>query len=261
MWDIRRSLKSLENPTFLANRWTWLYWRVYRFSWANYLILFENSVSRISLFFPVVGYLILLSDQAAEVISFHDLSGSTTVFGLSMRERLILLYFGLVLIALSRVIYLWRRPHTIHLGPTEVRWVNYGLKEFMYINFLRMHQDIEENGHRTTYGKYYTDDWEAYADDARWKLSGRSEHLDEDAKKRDRSSVNHFRSKERHDDLLRAILIDRYYEYSARRKLSLAAALTFALSGYALFFVPSVELFLTVVFLTLPELITMAISR
>jgi hypothetical protein len=248
LFKIRRVLKSFENPTFLAKRTKWLYWMIYNFSWDGFYWIFDNKLAKSSVFASTVGYLIYLNDIVLENFGFSVIANSTeSFFGIDTRSKLVMIYFGLILVAIGRLVYLWRRPHTLRFGPGLQTWVAYGLANFTFGEFQTLHQDIRVNGHRSTYGKYYDDDWDAFQEDACWADSGQGQNLGE-SKLLSRKGVHFGEAKSRHEDVLRSILIDRYFEYSARNKFGLFAALLTSLPGYLMFFVPNLDLFLTIAF-------------
>ena len=52
------------------------------------------------------------------------------------------------------------------MGPRLQDWVAFGLENYTYYDFRSLHNEIRTNEHRTTYGKYYDDDWDAFTEDA-----------------------------------------------------------------------------------------------
>lgn len=244
-YRVRAALKSLENPLFLSKRFPSLYWKIYKLSWKDYLWIFENPISKASPVASAAGYLVYLNDILVREMGFEFISANnSSVIGLDFRMKLMLVYFGLVLLAIARLIYLARRPHSISHGPDLSSWVDYGMHNFTFTDFLSFHDDIQVNQHRTLYGKYYTDDWEAFVDDASWSKSGRTDGMDTVGKRASREHVSYGDAKRRHEDLLRSILIDRYEEFSARNKISLVFAVILALAGMAMFLLPNLDLFL-----------------
>jgi hypothetical protein len=244
---IKRLLRSFENPLWLHKRSAWLYWRVYNFSWSGWYWVFENRIAKISPMASAVGYFIYLNDILVERFGFEEITGNTaSVLGLSLTTKLSLVYFGLLLVAAGRVLYLFRRPNSIRYGPDLAAWVNRGIRECTFSDFNGFHQDIRANSHRSPYGRYYDDDWEAFRDDATWSESGRTREPSLESKRRMRVHVDYAAAKLRHEDLLRSILTDRYFEYSARRKLSLFFCLLLGLAGFAMFFLPNLDLLLTI---------------
>ena len=157
---IVNALESLNNPLYLSRRFSWLYWKIYDLTWSRSYWLFSNPIARSSILLSVVGYAIFLSDLVVNNYGFDAISSKQrSVLGFDSREKLVLIYFGILFISFARGIFLLRRPNTIKLGPSQSEWVAFGLREFTYGDFLRLHGDIQHNQHRTLYGKYYTDDW------------------------------------------------------------------------------------------------------
>lgn len=244
---VKHVLQSLENPTYLSRRYSWLYWRIYGFSWQDYYKLFDNPLARASVLATFVGYLIFLNDVITEHVGFEFVTANaSSILGLDLRTKLHFIFFGLLLISIGRLWYLWRRPNALRLGPSLQEWVNAGISQFTYFDFVRLYEDIETNGHRTIHGKYYTDDWNAFQDDAIWKQSGRTDGLDDAAKRESRIHVNFASAKLRHESLLRSILIDRYSEFAATRKISLLFCVITSIAGYSLFLLPNLDLILTI---------------
>lgn len=243
-----RFSQLFDNPLWLPYYFRSLYWRTYNFSWANHIATFENPIAKVSILGSSVGYLIFLNDYMVEHLGFEYVtSGAASLFGLDLRIKLQLLYFGFMLIAFARAIYLYSRPWVIRNGPSEEKFVDYGLKNLTYGDFARLHRDIRENQHRTLYGKYYDDHWDAFAEDATWKDAGNTKRLDPKELLTSRQNVDFSQAKSRHEDLLRSILRDRYAEYSARNKPALLLALAVAFLGYSLFLLPNLDLAITIV--------------
>jgi len=247
-YRIHQVLRSLENPIFLSKRFSWLYWKVYNFSWQSWYRVFENPLANSSILASGVGYFIYLNDFIAGRFGFNFVTNETaSVLGIDLRQKLYFIYFGLMAIAFSRLIYLWRRPWAIRCGPSLSQWVSYGLSEFTFRDFQALDSEINHHGHRTLYGKYYSDDWDAFKEDATWSESGRTAGFDSNAKRESRQHVGFARAKETHEDLLRSILIDRYEESAARHKISLFFSLILAAIGYTLFLLPNLDLTLTII--------------
>ncbi len=244
--NLRKALQSLENPLYLSKRFPWLYWKIYDFKWSNYVWLLDNTLARFSPAASAAGYLIYLNDFLVKEFGFEFVTrGGGSAFGLDIRVKLAMIYFGLIFVAIGRVIYLARRPNVIRFGPTLSEWVAFGLQNFVFSDYLNMHGEIQ-NGHRTLYGKYYTDDWDAFQGDAVWEQSGRSDGMDTIQKRNSREHVGFAQAKQRHEDLLRSILIDRYHERAASKKVSLFFSVLLSGFGSILFLIPSLDLFFSI---------------
>jgi hypothetical protein len=245
---LSQALRSLENPLYLSKRFKWLYWKIYGFTWSNYVWLLDNTLARFSPAASAAGYLIYLNDFLVTKFGFEFVTrGEGSAFGLDIRLKLAMIYFGLIFVAMGRGIYLARRPNVILHGPMLSDWVAFGLQNFVFSDYSIMHHEIQ-NGHRTLYGKYYTDTWEAFKEDAVWEQSGRSDGMDTTQKRNSREHVGFAQAKQRHEDLLRSILIDRYYERAASRKVSLFFSVLLAAFGSVLFLIPSLDLFFSILF-------------
>lgn len=245
----RKFSELFDNPNWIHKYSKFFYWRIYNFSWERWHRLFNNALAKNSTLASFIGYLIVLNDLVASELGFEFiLNGSNSVLNFNTRTRLHLLFFGLLFIALARLIFLCARPHVIKFGPTLHEWVNFGLREFTFIDFQSMNGEIRAKGHRTIYGKYYDDDWDAFVEDAIWKESGRTSGRIDGDKRESRQHVNYSTAKQRHEDLLRCILIDRYYEVAASNKPALLASIILALPGYVMFLLPSIDLSLSIAF-------------
>lgn len=212
--------------------------------------MFENKLAQSSIYASVIGYAIYLNDIVVTRLSFDEITTSyRSVLGFSSLNKLHLLFFGLLLLALARGLYLLRRPLVIRFGPSEVEWVNFGLTNMTFKNYREFHSEIRNHEHRTHMGKYYDDDWNAFVSDAIWQGSGQSgEIANDDSSKRDsRKHVNFANAKQVHESLLRNILKDRYYEHAAKNKVALVFAVLLASSGYILFLLPNLDLTLTII--------------
>lgn len=222
----------------------------YNFSWGNYGNILNHPVTNISLFIPIFGYLILFNDNIIGSIEFKELLGETDqklYFLVSPQIRIKLIYFGLIFIALSRLIYLIRRPYAVKLGHDQFTYTDVALKYFTYSDYLRIHNNIREYGHNSLFGKYYDDDWDAFAEDAIWKESGRLDQSNRAAKLKSRTRVSFHEAKQRHEDLLRSMITDSYIGKATQRQMSLLSALALFGLGTVCLLIPSFDLFFRVI--------------
>lgn len=242
---LRQLEAKLENPLFLSKYLPFLYWKVYDLSWISFYPIFESQISRYSPWASCAGYFVFLSDALVKHLGFKFITdGASSAFGLSIEDKLILIYIGSISLTIRRIIYLTGRPGPIKYGPDQAAWVKFGLENFTFGDFQGMHHDIRENGHRTIYGKYYDDDWDAFKTDAIWDQSGKSPNSRANG---NRERFSFTAAKLKHEDVLRSILIDRYHQYCAKYKIRLVMGLIFTLPGLAMFLTPSIDLFITLV--------------
>ncbi len=248
--------RFLRNPQPLAKSYNWLYWRIYNLNWEKFLPLLDNRISQLAPLSSIVGYLIYLNDILTEHMGFNLVTGSeASTLGLSFRNKLILIYIGLLLIAIGRFLFLWRRPNVIRFGPSREQWCDHAMKTLTAQDFFSFHQDIRQNGHRTLYGKYNDNDWTAFWEDANWKMSSVMDPSNDtslrtsynEQLRESRKHVDYYAARLRHESLLRSILIDRYDELAASHKLGLILSILFSSVGFVFFLLPNFDLLLTVI--------------
>lgn len=229
------------------------------FSWERYDPYLNGRLAKLALFVPLIGYLILFNDFVAENLDFKYLvshgnpnNQKIVTPAFSSTTRLQFIYFGLLTLSMASILNLWKRPRVCRQGITVAKYMEFGLTNFTVYDFVNMNHVIQHEGHTSVYGKYYTDDWEAFLSEARWKLSGTTaEKANAQAKKNSRMNVSLSAAKKTHEDLLRSMLIDTYKRETSKRRKWLIASLLIATVGYILLLVPSVELFSQIIFVTL----------
>lgn len=225
------------------------------FSWESWVTYLNGPIARAAFLVPIIGYLILFNDFIAGYLEFTNITqaqgviSTDTNYFLNKGDRLKLVYFGLITLAFSTVYFYWKRPHVIKQGRSLDKYMDFGLTYFTVYDFTQMHYAIQHEGHTSVYGKYYTDDWEAFLDDARWSESGAKETqiLGPKGKRENRDHVSFSEAKKTHEDLLRSLLIDTYKRETMKRRVALVACIAWASIGYALLLIPSADLFLKVV--------------
>ena len=214
----------------------------YNYGWAGWVPYVDGWIPKFSLFFPIVGYLILFNDTVSESLVFSHLTGTEQQWGFSGSERLRFLYFGLLFLGVSNFIYRVRRPHTFRFGVSLVEYTRTGLEFFTYGDFLKMHGRIREAGHISPEGKYYDSEWEGFSDAANNTDEGR------DSVKRDGSWDE---AKKSYGGLLRSILRESFYHGDRQRRWWLSTCLILSTIGYLLLVAPGADLFIKVVMSTL----------
>lgn len=213
--------------------------------WDKCLFLFENNLARFSLAFCAVGYLILLNDMAVNVLDFEEITApSKSVLKMDVVDRLTYVFFGALLIAFGRVVYLVGRPKAIQYGPYLSDWSNYGYSELTFTDFRSMHDQICKLGAHTSYGEYSKEEWSVFSSDAIYR--GASESYTQEAKVKFAKSFDYTTAKRKHENLIRSILIDRYFSDSSSRRLILLFCILTSSVGYLLFFLPNIDLVLTI---------------
>jgi hypothetical protein len=193
---------------------------------------------------PVVGYLILFNDTISQHLSFNKLASENVLgFGLSSVARLKLIYFGLIFLGSANILYRLRRPFVFKVGTNQFEYVEHALTHFTVSAYIDIHGVIRHEGHHTLHGKYYDAEYDAFLDLALGKKGQRSQ--------RDESTADWTEAKSRYEGLLRSMLIENFYRNNVRRRFSLSCCILLALLGYGLLLIPSMDLFIKVLNLSL----------
>jgi hypothetical protein len=217
---------------YLRVRWSTF---AYNYRWSDYLFLFDGWIAKCAMAVPVVGYLILFNDSVAQHISFDTLASEAIArFGLSSGARLKLIYFGLTFLGAANILYRLRRPHVLKVGISQFSYVENAIRHFTAPAYIDIHGTIRHEGHLTNHGKYYDTEYNDFLDEA----LGRDE-----GDPRGERNGDWTAAKNKFEHLLRSMLTENFFRNDVRRRYSLTACLVLALIGYALLFVPSIDLF------------------
>ncbi|WP_147440306.1 hypothetical protein [Notoacmeibacter ruber] len=214
----------------------------YNFAWPDYVWLFGSKLANLSLAVPVVGYLILFNDSVAQHINFSELSGQNPRYFLISNEwRLRSLYFGLIFMGLSNLLYRLRRPFVMRFGTSRPEYVETMFRNALVNTYVHLHEQIRYTGYDafTRYGKYYDAEWDSFLDTA----IGRRV---EGNRQRDPIESHWASAKSKFESLLKGILIETYFRESRKRRFSLCFCILFGAIGLFLTLVPSADLFVRV---------------
>lgn len=221
-----------------------------KLSWWRVVALFENRLTKNAYLFTSVGYLILLNDILIDGFGFRLLTSDVnSILGISAASKLSLVYFGFLFLTIGRIGYLIARPHAIKHGPMPDHFVDWGLKNLTYFELQDLYANVQNNEGHTLYGKnIYDDDWIAFRDDAHWEHSGATKSK---VKQERKERFSFAAAKEKHESMLRALLLDTYFESSDRRRLALSILVCICTLGHALILIPSFDLALSIALRTL----------
>lgn len=215
----------------------------YNYGWSKYVPLFDGWIARCAMAVPIFGYLILFNDSVSEHISFDKLVGQNLIeFGLSSGARLKLIYFGLIFLGSTNIIYRWHRPFIMRIGKDQFEYVENALRHFTVSAYIEINGVICHEGHHTLYGKYYDAEYDAFLELALGKKLDRQE--------RDESSADWNRAKSKYEGLLRSMLIENFFRNNVTRRGYLTLCILLAIVGYILLLTPSADLFIKVLFVT-----------
>lgn len=192
---------------------------------------------------PIIGYLILFNDSISQHISFDALvGGNLRDTGLSSGTRLKLIYFGLIFLGSANIVYRLRRPFVMRIGTDQFSYVEKALKHFTVSAYIDMHDVIRHEGHHTLHGKYYDNEYDSFLELALGKKKG--------LRVRDETTADWNAAKNKHEGLLRSILIENFFRNDIKRRGYLTLCLILSFVGYILLLAPSVDLFTKVLLVT-----------
>jgi hypothetical protein len=224
-----------------------LWWQIftYNFGWSNYVDQLDGWIPRLSVSIPIVGYLILFNDSITKNLTFLDLTSGHSAFGLSGVARLKFLYLGLVLLGFGNILFRLKRPYVLWKSRDESAFVENCLKNFTLTTYLELHEKIRHSGFDayTRHGKYYDSEWEAFYAHA----SGHSPGLPQISQ---RHQFGHWvEAREKYESLLRGILMETFFrENTQTRQAWLMICIAISSTGYLFLAVPSVDLFVKVLY-------------
>jgi len=210
----------------------------YNFRWSDWIGYVDGWIPRFAFFVPLLGYLILFNDNVTSLLKFQELVGSLASFdGLSSGERLRFVYFGLIFLGLSNLLFRFKKPYIFRFGTNIREYTSNCLQTLSFDSFQRMHIAIREDGHFTQSGKYYDSEWDGF------KEAALNEGEGTDSVKRN----GHWEdAKSQYGSLLRSILNEYFFKKDIERKNWLLVCVVASTIGYTLLIIPSFELFIKV---------------
>lgn len=212
---------------------------IYNYQWSDYIPLFDGWIAKCSMAVPIVGYLILFNDSVSQHIAFNKLASEQLLsFGISSGARLKFIYFGLLALGASNILYRIRRPYALKIGKNQFEYVETALRHFTVDDYIQLNGEIKSSGFDpyTQYGKYHDAEFDAFL-----KMSI-GENYGKDA-----DTTHWAEAKRKFEGLLRSMLIETFFRQKIRRRYSLTFCIVLSLIGYFLLLIPSADLFLKVV--------------
>ena len=214
----------------------------YNYAWSDWVAYIDGWIPRFSLFFPIIGYLILFNDQISEMIQFKQITHQNTYdWGLNATARLRFIYYGLFFLGVSNFIYRLKKPYAFRFGRDFVEYTRTALENFTFGDFVNIHGTIRHEGHLTLDGKYYDSEWDGFAKAARNAGEG-TDNVERTGSWQD--------AKRQYGSLLRSILRENFFRSDTKRRVWLTCCLVLSTSGYFLLAIPSLDLFLKVTYST-----------
>jgi hypothetical protein len=206
--------------------------------WSGVSSYVDGWISRISMTVSIVGYLIVFNDSIGGSISFSTLANqyeAHTHLGDSARLRFV--YFGLIALGLSNLMFRIFQPRTFKIGRNELKYITEGLRSFTfhhYRDIYNTHGDaldslLPEDGIEDSYKGFEKDSTE---------LVVQSGDLT--------SQVGWEQIVGKYGLFLRTMLHFHFETADKKRASALWVCLTVSTIGYVFLFIPSVDLFVRV---------------
>lgn len=199
---------------------------IYNCRWDKYVGFIDGWIPRLAFSVPLIGYLILFNDSVNNLLIFDSLTNNSSTFFFTGSQRLRLVYFGLISLGVSNLIYHCNKPKLFRFGTNFVDYSRTCFETFTLIHYMDIDYKDNSNEHMTMSGKYNMSNWNSFAETA--------ENSWEEAKLK-------------HGDLLRNMLEENWFQGTSQRKFILISCLLISLAGYILLLTPSFDLFIQVV--------------
>lgn len=197
-------------------------WQVfsYNYGWSKYVPFLDGWIPKLALFVPIIGYLILFNDSINELISFTKITGEVEhKYSIDGITRLRLIYFGLVFLGVSNLIFKIRKPKIFINGTNLMDYTNTCYKVFTYHDYTLIDHDIRDSGHLTHYG-------ETGSKNFRDKIS--------------------FNDMEESEEGYKNLLKENFFRYNIINRVSLTLCIFLSSLGYVALVIPSIDLFIKV---------------
>jgi len=179
----------------------------------------------------LLGYLILLNDQIAENLQFKAITDESIDWGLDGIERLQLIYFGLVTLAVLNIAYKGLRPRALRNGNSILEFTINGFDFNTKGDYSHIHDVlVEKHGSLKLIGGNYDLEWKTYKTDIEREKDGRY-------------IGNWHESKLRYEHLLKEMLHNYYLLYDRQGKLKILLLMAGAIAGYAFLTLPAIDIF------------------
>jgi len=205
------------------------------FEWVGYV---DGWIAKFAFFVPVIGYLLLFNDYIIKKFSLEEFAPSADCAFLCFTgpQRLELIYFGLIFLGLSNVLYRIRRPAAFEFGDNTTEYIRTCFDVFTYTQYLNMNDFLSKNRPLTSNGEYRVEDWDNFSKTVLGEHD--NGHVD--------SYENWDGSKSKFGNLLRSMLIENFHLVNQLRLKSLVLCVVLSTIGYVLLVIPSVDIFVRV---------------
>ncbi len=211
---------------------------LFTFGWSDWVNFIDGWIPKFALFVPIIGYIILFNDTVTDALIFKNITDDKHIdWGLSVKDRLRFLYFGLIFLGLSNFIYRLKKPYQFRFGTNMVDYTRTCLEILTLTDYMDIHSKIRSNGHYTLTGKYYDSEWDGFLTLARNEGEGTNRVV---------RNGNWELAKSQYGSLLRGMLRENFFRYNVSRRKWLSLCVFLSSCGYLFLIIPSFDIFIKV---------------
>lgn len=218
-----------------------------RLRWSKYVSYIDGRISRFSLFVPIIGYLILFNDQISEAITFKTITNSNELESeLTGLQRLQLIYFGFISLGLSNLFFKISKPKTFNIATNYMEFTNKHIESSNFMVFDDMYEHTKNRPHILSF-QIFQDQYKTFKDD--YHLDKIRNTNDDDIHVKNPKNWQVITNK--NGDFLRSLLEKFFIDNDKSRNIPLSICIILSTLGYSLLAIPSIDLFIKVIFATI----------
>lgn len=216
--------------------------------WSTYERLLNGWVPKLSLFVPLIGYLLLFNDGTSSHLSFDNLSGTavakienwkdlfSNIGFYSDTVRLRFLYFGFLFLGAANLLFIVGKPEELQLGSDIVTYKKTSFDHYTTTEFCKIQKKITEHADETVNNAVNDIEWNSFyeatvaeeSDSAKPKVGSWEE------------------AKQTHKDVLSVLLGYNFHKQDTSRPWALIPIVILGAFGYLCLLAPSFDLFIKV---------------
>jgi len=203
-------------------------------SWANKYL--NGGIAKAALTVPLLGYLILLNDQIADHLQFTVVADGRITWGLNGIERLQLIYFGLVILAVLNIAFKTFRPRELRNGNSILEFTRESFDFNTKGDYSHIYGILAAKSNSLNLiGGNYDVEWKTY-------------QLDIEQTQNGKYTGDWNRSKLQYEHLLKEMLHNYYILYDRQGKAKIILLMAGGFLGYLLLTLPAIDIFLKVLY-------------
>ena len=206
----------------------------------------SNNLTKASLMFPLIGYLILFNDFVTQEISFEVLVPNTNIFFLETSSKLRLVFFGLIFLAFGNFLYNSKRP-TVLIEATHPRpYVEGSLQRYNSTDIVGVYKSVRKftskNKPLTDYWRFTDKNFFKFVEDA-YDLPYPVENFgDLDGALKEFLPTKFKFAVENNHDFISCLLYEHFIQMMSKNRLTQFFIILICIFGYVFLLLPSLDL-------------------